>query len=125
MDQVASPRDALRQILQNVLQPDERLLWSDHPQLKKLRSPLLSKEEGFDLLFIGIAAIPLTALFYGMISLSVHKWASLQMCLALFPLVFGLNCLTTLLRTFTDVLKKAPPYWKYTLYAITDRRAMV
>src|SRR5690348_13243483 len=125
MAQMAFPQVVLRQTLQNTLQPDEQLLWADHPQLKKRRSRLFSKEGGVDLVIIGIAAIPLTALFYGGISLSGHKWASLQTCLILFPVVFGLNCLTTFLRPFTEVLKKAPPYWKYTLYAITDRRAMI
>jgi hypothetical protein len=125
MNQTISPHETLLQTLQELLQSDEQLLWSDSPHVRKLRFPVSSKARVFDLLCNAFLALLFPALFYWMVSVNAHKpfpfWITIPIVLCLF-LLFSLR---SFLKTFTAAFKKSPPYRRSTLYAITDHRAII
>lgn len=125
MSQIAFSQEALQQTLQNLLQPDEQLLWSDYPHLKQLRIPLTSQKGAWNLLFDALQAFLLAAFLYWMNFVIAHKPVLFWIAIALFLGLFLVFSLRSFLQTFTAALKKAPPYRRYTLYAITTHRALI
>jgi hypothetical protein len=129
MIQVASSvQGAVPQTLQNILQPDEQPLWWERPQLKKMRSPLTSRD-AFSALLSGVVCV-----LFLLILACVETSISLQTLLTL-PVLIGsivaffaicaASYFRLFLRTFVAASKKAPSYLQYTLYAVTDRRALI
>jgi hypothetical protein len=107
------------------LQADEHLLWSDSPKFKYIREPL----QPIDIILL----VPLSLVFALLLPLAIHLWAKQQLSLVenigvfllFWAFSFLLMLLTSWLHTFTAVLKVDPPYRKYTLYALTDLRALI
>jgi hypothetical protein len=118
-----------QQTIQNLLQAGEQLLWWDYPQLKKMRIPLTSNDVISALIFGTVSAILFTAFFYVAKSMYTQRPSALWVNIEIFSGIFVCALLFAyqrpLLCTFTDVLKEVPPYRQYTLYAITDQRAMI
>jgi hypothetical protein len=129
VSQGAFTPDASHQTIKTLLHTDERLLWWDYPQLKKMRFPLTSNDVISALIFGIVSAILCTAFFNIVKSIYTQRpstlWANIEIfgCIFICGLLFAYQ--KPFLRTFTDVLKDAPPYRQYTLYAITDRRVMI
>jgi hypothetical protein len=125
MNQTISPREPLRQTLQTLLQPDEQLLWSDSPHVRKLRFPVSSKARIFDLLFNAFLALLFATFLSWIVSVDAHKLVPFWINIPIFLCFFLLFSLRSFLKTFTAAFKKAPPYRRATLYAITDHRAII
>jgi hypothetical protein len=132
VSQVAFTPDAsinMQQTIQNLLRADEQLLWWDCPQLKRMRFPLTTSDIISALIFGIVSAMLFTVLFYVAKSMYTQRPSTLGVNIEIFSGIFVCGLLFAyqrpLQRTFTDVLKAVPPYRQYTLYAITDRRAMI
>jgi hypothetical protein len=119
----------MQQTIQNLLQADERLLWWDCPQLKKMRFPLTTGDIIAALIFGIVSAVLFTALFYMVKSIYTQRPSALSVNIEIFSGIFVCGLLFAyqrpLQRTCSDILKAVPPYRQYTFYAITDRRAMI
>jgi len=121
MSQIVSPHDALHQTLRNRLQPDERLLWTDHPQVKKLRILVLAKWNVWDFLIRTIVVLLVIVCldWPG----SVDSYEKMYLWRDIFC---GLSFIFMLFLGLVRTSKTAPPpYWRDTLYAITDQRAII
>lgn len=129
MSQIVSPRDALAQTLQNLLQPDEQLLWSAHPQVKKLRIPVAVTWGIWGFLTNAIMALLFTVYLYWQGSVDFHTQISLHEIVWIyipgFLIVFLVGFMQVFVKTFTAAFRKAPPYRRSTIYAITDQRAII
>jgi hypothetical protein len=77
--------------------------------------------------------IPLSLVFALLLLLAIHIWSKQQLSLSenidmfliFWAVLFLLLALSNWLRTFTGALRTVPPYRKYTLYALTNRRALI
>src|ERR1700733_13605803 len=111
MSQIASPRAALVQTLQNLLQPDEQLLWSARPQVRKLRIPAVVTWGVWGFLTSAIISLLLPVYFYWQ---SHHTQISLHEILWIyvpcFLPVFLAGFMQAFLKTFTAAFRKVPPY---------------
>jgi hypothetical protein len=132
VSQIAFTSDAstdMQQTIRKLLRADEQLLWWDCPQLKRMRFPLTASDIISALIFGTVSAMLFTALFYVAKSMYTQRPPTSGVYIEIFSGIFVCGLLFAYLRplqrTFSDILKAVPPYRQYTLYAITDRRAMI
>jgi hypothetical protein len=114
--------DLDQQMIQGLLQPEEKLLWWERPQLKNMRMPL----QLGGIVISGSLILIFSAVMVGILNMiyqdSHFSFLSNLLMVAIFSLLlFGKE----FLQTFTAAWRKSPPYRKSTLYAVTDRRALL
>jgi hypothetical protein len=94
-----------------------------------MRFPLTASDIISALIFGTVSAMLFTALFYVAKSMYTQRPPTSGVYIEIFSGIFVCGLLFAYLRplqrTFSDILKAVPPYRQYTLYAITDRRAMI
>jgi hypothetical protein len=109
--------------IQKLLQPGERLVWWERPDFKYLRFPV--RFEYVFLMAIGASFLSIYWFwkYFPQDDYSLQNY--IVFYLIFVCLLVGAGCLSLLFRSYKAAWQKEPPYWKATLYAITDQRAVV
>jgi hypothetical protein len=122
-------RDISQSIIQRNFQQDEQLLWWNYPQLKNGRHFITRWDIASLSLFSGIVTILFISFIYTRNHIAIKgwltSWTNGGAIIGFFVFCAFAMYLGVYLRTYTVALKKAPRYWRYTLYAITDQRALI
>jgi hypothetical protein len=116
---------AALQTVQGVLQKDERLLWWGYPRLRHIREPLRVT----DILFLVFTGLIITFFFIlwtrFLLKINFYFIEYIKIFVAFWLFSVLVMSLRVWLRSFTTALKKAPPYRRYTFYALTDQRILI
>ncbi|HEY4383633.1 MAG TPA: hypothetical protein VGN34_04030 [Ktedonobacteraceae bacterium] len=119
--------DRVQKSIETLLQPGEKLLWWERPRLKYARESVKLRDVA---IFSGTLALIWIMFMVWVISSEKEIYSiqrdSMFYLIQVYLFVFVVGACYMHLKKLARkaALKKAPPYWKHTLYAITDRRAL-